>query len=200
MVVNPGNGPTARRPSLDGLTGTRHNQAMAHRGRPGRAARPFLPWLVLLPLLLTACSGVGPAAEAPGFDSNVREACHAVQLHPRAREIKRSESTGVPGQMPEWRMTYEVNGVGPGDVYGFVSDALQRQGWRGIGFVDGVTSLATVAERGQPGAAATLYPELAGTRPGLAYVVGVEGTAPTAPLTVRIRCQDRQLADGVRLK
>jgi hypothetical protein len=173
---------------------------MGRCSRPSWATRSLLLWLCILPLLLAACTGAGPAAEASGLDSNVREACHAVQLHPRAREIKRSESAHLPDQVPEWRMTYEVNGVSPGEIYGFVSNALDRQGWRSIGFVDGVTSLATVAERGQPGATATLYPELAGTRPGLAYIVGVEGSGPTAPLTVRIRCQDRQLVDGVRLQ
>jgi hypothetical protein len=122
-----------------------------------------------------------------------------VQLHPRAREIKRTEVAGSAGQPPEWRLTYEVNGIGPGEVYGFLSDTLQRQGWGNIGFADGVTSLATVAERGQADATVTRYPELVGTRPGLAFIAGVEGSGATAPLAVRIRCQDRQLADGVRL-
>jgi hypothetical protein len=153
----------------------------------------------MMACLLTAC-GDGATDDPSGLNPRVREACHAVQLHPQAREIKRTEHVGVPGQMPEWQIAYQVNGAGPRDVYAFLSDALQRQGWTGIGFTDGETSLATVAERARLADGLTQYPSLAATRPGLAYVVGIETSQPGTPLTVRVRCQDRQLVDGVQLK
>ena len=163
-----------------------------------RAGRLRLLSLILLAALAGGC-GAG-SDSGSGLDPKVREACHAVQLHPQAREIKRTEVVGAPGQMPEWQITYQVNGAGPREVYAFLSEALTRQGWQAVGFRDGVTSLATVTERGQAAEAVTRFPELAATRPGLAYVVGVEAGKPGAPLTVRIRCQDRQAADGVRVK
>ena len=174
---------------------------MTNQVRPsGRWRR--LSLILLVAALAGGCGTAAPAGSGAGLDPKVREACHAVQLHPQAREIKRTEVIGVAGQMPEWQITYQVNGAGPREVYAFLSEALTRQGWQGVGFMDGVTSLATVTERGQAEEeeAVTRFPELAATRPGLAYVVGVEAGQPGAPLTVRIRCQDRQAADGVRVK